>query len=89
MEENSKIKVNKIVNITKFAVNLFLLIAICLLIYQFFKADKITRDIALYDSPNGLISLYENLTGNQCVCNYNKIKGDTINQIDLSNLVPK
>lgn len=88
MEENNKIQVNKIINIAKFAVNLFLLIAICLLIYQFFKADKITRDIALYDSPNGLISLYENLTGYQCVCTPNSITNQEM-QIDLSNLVPK
>lgn len=88
MEENNKILINKIINIVKFIVNLFLLIAICLLIYQFFKADKITRDIALYDSPNGLINLYENLTGYKCICNHNNIINQEM-QIDFSNLVPK
>jgi len=63
----------KTIDVIKILVNIFLLISILLLAWQFIKADKITKDIALSDSPTELINAYENITGQECVCGYNII----------------
>lgn len=58
------------INKIKIGTNIFLAVAILLLVWQFWKADTITKDIALSDSPTTLISAYENITGQECICGY-------------------
>ena len=54
----------------KIASSIFLACAILLLAWQFIKADKIAKDIALSTDPTEIIRTYEQLTGHECICGY-------------------
>lgn len=58
----------ELINIAKIITNIFLAVAILLLVWQFFKADDLVKDIALYNQPESLVTTYENLTGYNCLC---------------------
>lgn len=60
----------QIINIAKIVTNIFLAVAILLLVWQFLKANEIAKDIALSDSPTTIIDTYENITGQECVCGF-------------------
>jgi hypothetical protein len=74
-DENNKpevisTKVNY-VDIAKIITNVFLIVVIALLLWQFYSADKMTKDLALSNDPIEIIRLYENITGYDCMCGVN------------------
>ncbi len=58
----------ELINYARIGIDLFLIIVIGIFIWQFYHADLLVRDIALYDAPEKLVMTYENITGLECVC---------------------
>lgn len=63
-----------ILEISRIVLDMFLIICIGIFIFQFYTADKIAKDIALFDEPNYLLTVYQNLTGYECLCGNNIIE---------------
>jgi hypothetical protein len=80
----------KLINGLKIGTNLFLALAILLLVWQFIKADALTKDIALYNQPEALVQTYEKITGFGCICGLGVEErfAETINFSSKNNLVP-
>lgn len=73
-----KMERTQLINYARIVTDIFLIIVIGLLVWQFLKADAITKDIALSSQPAKLVQAYENITGLECVC------GDGIKDICLT-----
>jgi hypothetical protein len=61
----------EIINYARIATDIFLIVVIGLMVWQFIRADTITKDIALSNQPSKLVTTYENITGLECVCGKN------------------
>jgi hypothetical protein len=64
---------HEIINMARIGTDVFLIIVIGMLLWQFFTADAMVKDIALYDQPEQLVKTYENITGFVCMCGSNMI----------------
>jgi hypothetical protein len=64
----------ELINIGKIGTNILLSILIGLLLWQFFTANELVKDIALYDEPEALVDTYKNITGFDCICGKNVIE---------------
>lgn len=76
----------QLINIGKIATNILLSILIALLLWQFFTANRLVKDIALYNEPEALVDTYKNITGFDCICGedvldiFNKAVGGKVTQ---------
>ena len=67
----------EIINYARIGTDIFLIIVIGLLCFQFFHAEELVKNIALQDNPIKLVTTYENITNTYCSCNPNSLKVTT------------